>query len=386
MNRVYGKGILMIMAAALLALALTAACTQTPPAADTAALEAENANLKATIAAMDSANPAAAAAPTEGGRLAAVRERGRLICASNNAIAGFGYLEDGGNVGFDIALCRAVAAAALGDPNAVEVRVVTATEMGATLQSGEVDMIARTLTVTTSREAQWGNFAQTMYYDGQGFIVHRDLDLTGASELAGATICVTQGTTTELNLQDYSDLLGLEIEAVTFERTDAAVEAYSRGQCDGFTTDHSGLYAYRSGFADPDAHIILPETISEEPLGPGVPHGDEQWYDLVKAVMAMLIYAEAYGIDSQNVPTTPTGNTKIDRLFGLSGSYGQETLGLEKTAAQEVIRAVGNYGEIYDRYMAPLGLVREGGRNALWAAAPCTDCPKGGQLFSVPLR
>ena len=383
MNRVYRKGILMIMAAALLALALTAACTQQPPAADTAALEAENANLKATIAAMDSASPAAA---TEGGRLAAVRERGRLICASNNAIAGFGYLEDGGNVGFDIALCRAVAAAALGDPNAVEVRVVTATEMGATLQSGEVDMIARTLTVTTSREAQWGNFAQTMYYDGQGFIVHRDLGLTGAAELAGATICVTQGTTTELNLQDYSDLLGLEIEAVTFERTDAAVEAYNRGQCDGFTTDHSGLYAYRSGFADPEAHIILPETISEEPLGPGVPHGDEQWYDLVKAVMAMLIYAEAYGIDSQNVPTTPTGNTKIDRLFGLSGSYGQETLGLEKTAAQDVIRAVGNYGEIYDRYMAPLGLIREGGRNALWAAAPCTDCPKGGQLFSVPLR
>ena len=383
MNRVYGKGILILVAAAalLLTLALTAACTQ--PAGDTAALESENANLQATIAAMDAAGPAAS---TEGSRLAAVRERGRLICASNNAIAGFGYLEDGGNVGFDIALCRAVAAAVLGDPNAVEVRVVTATEMGATLQSGEVDMIARTLTVTTSREAQWGNFAQTMYYDGQGFIVHRELGLTSAAELAGATICVTQGTTTELNLQDYSDLLGLGIQAVTFERTDAAVEAYNQGQCDGFTTDHSGLYAYRSGFADPEAHIILPETISEEPLGPGVPHGDEQWYDLVKAVMAMLIYAEAYGIDSQNVPTAVTGNTKIDRLFGLSGSYGQETLGLEKTAAQEVIRAVGNYGEIYNRYMAPLGLIREGSRNALWPAAPCTNCPKGGQLFSVPLR
>lgn len=385
MNRVYGKGILALMAAAaLLALTLTAACTQ--PAGDTAALESENANLQATIAAMEGAGAAGPVSPTEGSRLAAVRERGRLICASNNAIAGFGYLEDGGNVGFDIALCRAVAAAVLGDPNAVEVRVVTATEMGATLQSGEVDMIARTLTVTTSREAQWGNFAQTMYYDGQGFIVHRELDLTSAAELAGATICVTQGTTTELNLQDYSDLLGLGIQAVTFERTDAAVEAYNQGQCDGFTTDHSGLYAYRSGFADPEAHIILPETISEEPLGPGVPHGDEQWYDLVKAVMAMLIYAEAYGIDSQNVPTAVTGNTKIDRLFGLSGSYGQETLGLEKTAAQEVIRAVGNYGEIYDRYMSPLGLIREGSRNALWPAAPCTACPKGGQLFSVPLR
>ena len=379
MKNAYLKSIL--IAAALLLLALTMACTS-PPQGSTAALEAENANLKATIAASDNAGPAA---PTSS-RLAAVRERGRLICASNNAIAGFGYLEDGGNVGFDIALCRAVAAAVLGDPNAVEVRVVTATEMGATLQSGEVDMIARTLTVTTSREAQWGNFAQTMYYDGQGFIVHKELGLTSAAELAGATICVTQGTTTELNLQDYSDLLGLGITAVTFERTDAAVEAYNQGQCDGFTTDHSGLYAYRSGFADPEAHTILPETISEEPLGPGVPHGDEQWYDLVKAVMAMLIYAEAYGIDSRNVPIAPTGNTKIDRLFGLSGSYGQETLGLNKTAAQDVIRSVGNYGEIYDRYMAPLGLVREGGRNALWNAAPCTDCPKGGQLFSVPLR
>lgn len=378
MKNAYGKGIL--VAAALL-LALTMACTS-PPQGSTAALEAENANLKATIAAMDAGGTAA---PTSS-RLAAVRERGRLICASNNAIAGFGYLEDGGNVGFDIALCRAVAAAVLGDANAVEVRVVTATEMGATLQSGEVDLIARTLTVTTSREAQWGNFAQTMYYDGQGFIVHKELGLTSASELAGATICVTQGTTTELNLQDYSDLLDLGITAVTFERTDAAVEAYNQGQCDGFTTDHSGLYAYRSGFADPAAHTILPETISEEPLGPGVPHGDEQWYDLVKAVMAMLIYAEAYGIDSRNVPTAPTGNTKIDRLFGLSGSYGQETLGLNKTAAQDVIRAVGNYGEIYDRYMSPLGLVREGGRNALWSAAPCADCPKGGQLFSVPLR
>ena len=379
MKNAYLKSIL--VAAALL-LALTMACTS-PPQGSTAALESENANLKATIAASDNAGPAA---PPES-RLAAVRERGRLICASNDAIAGFGYQdENGGNVGFDIALCRAVAAAVLGDPNAVEVRVVTATEMGATLQSGEVDLIARTLTVTTSREAQWGNFVQTMYYDGQGFIVHKELGLTSAAELADATICVTQGTTTELNLQDYSDLLGLDLATVTFERTDAAVEAYSQRQCDGFTTDHSGLYAFRSGFADPAAHIILPETISEEPLGPGVPHGDEQWYDLVKAVMAMLIYAEAYGIDSRNVPTAPTGNTKIDRLFGLSGSYGQETLGLNQTAAQEVIRSVGNYGEIYDRYMAPLGLVREGSRNALWNAAPCTDCPKGGQLFSVPLR
>ena len=353
---------------ALLLLALAAACGGQDDGAAQAAPGAQ-----------------ASAASTES-RLDAVRERDMLICASNNAIAGFGFLEDGNNVGFDIALCRAVAAAVLGDASKVEVRPVTATEMGATLQSGEVDMIARTLTVTTSREAQWGNFAQTMYYDGQGFLVHKHLGLASGQELAGATVCVTQGTTTELNLQDFSDLHGLGIQAVTFEKTDSAVEAYRSEQCDAFTTDHSGLYAYRSGFPDPENHDILPDTISEEPLGPGVPHGDEQWYDVVKAVMAILIYAEAYGVSSDNVPTSSTGNTKIDRLFGLSGSFGQETLGLNKTVAQDVIRAVGNYGEIYDQYMAPLGLQREGGRNALWAAAPCSDCPKGGQLYSVPLR
>ena len=343
-------------AAALLALTLALACTQ--PEAPT----------------------------SQQGRLAEVRSRGHLICASNNAIPGFGYLDQGNNVGFDIDLCRAVAAAVLGDPAAVAVRPVTATEMGATLQSGEVDMLARTVTVTTSRETQWGNFAQTMYYDGQGFIVRKADGITAAPQLAQATVCVTQGTTTELNLQDFSNLYDLGITARTFERTDVAVDAYRNGQCDAFTTDHSGLYAYRSGFADKDDHIVLPDTISEEPLGPGVPHGDEQWYDIVKAVMAILIYAEAYGIASDTVPTAKTGNSAVDRLFGLEGSWGQTGLGLSNTAAQDVIRAVGNYGEIYDRYMAPLGLVRAGGRNALWAAAPCADCPKGGQLYSVPLR
>ena len=343
-------------AAALLALTLVLACTQ--PEAPT----------------------------SQQGRLAEVRNRGHLICASNNAIPGFGYLDQGNNVGFDIDLCRAVAAAVLGDPAAVAVRPVTATEMGATLQSGEVDMLARTVTVTTSRETQWGNFAQTMYYDGQGFIVRKADGITAAPQLAQATVCVTQGTTTELNLQDFSNLYDLGITARTFERTDVAVDAYRNGQCDAFTTDHSGLYAYRSGFADKDDHIVLPDTISEEPLGPGVPHGDEQWYDIVKAVMAILIYAEAYGIASDTVPTAKTGNSAVDRLFGLEGSWGQTDLGLSNTAAQDVIRAVGNYGEIYDRYMAPLGLVRAGGRNALWAAAPCADCPKGGQLYSVPLR
>ena len=319
-------------------------------------------------------------------RLDEVRRRGRVICASNNAIPGFGFLDaNGGNAGFDIDLCRAVAAAVLGQP-AIEIRPINATEMGATLQSGEVDLLVRTVTTTIGREAQWGNFTMPLYYDGQGFLVRKDLGISSALELADAQICVTQGTTTELNLQDFSNQYGLNLEAVTFEKTDVAVDAYHRGQCDGFTTDHSGLYAYRSEFADRDDHIVLPETISEEPLAPAVPHGDEQWYDLVKTVMAILIYAEAYGLSSENLPEAATGNTAADRLLGFAGSYGQEALGLSPTAAQEVIRAVGNYGEVFERSLGAGGIGLPRGRNALWAEAPCAACPKGGQLYAPPLR
>jgi len=173
---------------------------------------------------------------------------------------------------------------------------------------------------------------------------------------------------------------------VPFEDNTSANEAYLQGQCDSLTTDQSGLVANASGFPDPSAHVILPETISEEPLGTVVPHGDDQWYDIVKSVMAMLIYAEAFGIHSGNVPTSETGDTAIDRLFGLSGSYGQDAMGLKETAAQDVIRQVGNYGQIFDLHLTPLGLVRDGSRNALWNDAPCTACPKGGQIYAAPLR
>ena len=334
----------------------------------------------------DAATAASGAGGDGESRLDKVRARGSLVCAGNNANPGFGFLQDGNNVGFDVDLCRAVAAAVLGNPDAIEFRPVTAPEMGVTIQSGEVDLMARTITVTTTREAQWGNFAPTMFYDGQGFMVRRDAGLSGALELAGAAVCVTQGTTTELNLQDFSNKNNLGIRALTFEQFDVAAEAYRNRQCDAFTTDHSGLYAYRSGFNDADDHIILPEAISEEPLAPVVPHGDEQWYDIVKTVMAILIYAEAHGVTAAKVPTAPTGDPAVDRIFGLQGSFGQSDLGLKTTVAQDVIRGVGNYGEIYDRYLAPLGMPREGGRNALWSAAPCADCPKGGQLYASPFR
>ena len=325
----------------------------------------------------------------KGSRLERVKERGKVICASRNDVPGYGFLDArGNNVGFDIDLCRALAAAVLGNPNSIEIRLITAAERGPTIQSGEVDMLVRTVTWTTSRDAQWGNYAQTMFYDGQGFLVNKDLNLSSALELSGATVCVTQGTTTELNLQDFSNQNNLNIAPLTFEDTDAVVAAYQSGQCDAFTNDRSQLAALSSAFESQDAHVILPETISEEPLGPVVPHGDDQWFDIVKTVMGILIYAEAYGVTSDNMPSAATGDTKVDRLLGLGGSYGQDALGLSETASQDVIRAVGNYGEIYDRNLGPGGinLPRENGRNALWADAPCQDCPKGGQIYAAPLR
>ena len=322
-----------------------------------------------------------------GSRLALVKERGQVICASNNSLPGFGALDDAGNTtGFDIDLCRAVAAAVLSNANAVEFRPTVAAERGPTMQSGEVDMMSRNTTWTTSRNAQWGNFAPTMFYDGQGFMVTKASGVSSMDGLRGAKVCVQQGTTTELNLQDFDNQNNMGFGILTFPDNVATNEAYLAGQCDALTTDRSGLVSNRVGFPNPDDHTILPGTISEEPLGPVVPHGDEQWFDLVTAVMTMLIYAEAYGINSGNVPTSETGNTSVDRMFGLSGSYGQETMGLSETAAQDVITQVGNYGQIYDRHLTPLGLERVGSRNALWNAAPCGDCPKGGQIYAAPLR
>ena len=316
-----------------------------------------------------------------GDRLQQVKDRGTVICASRNDVPGYGFLDAAGNnQGFDIDLCRAVAAAVLGDANAIEIRLITATERGPTIQSGEVDMLVRTVTWTTSRDAQWGNYAQTTFYDGQGFLVRKDLGISSALELRDASICVTLGTTTELNLQDFSNQNDLNVQVLTFEGTDAVVSAYQSGQCDAFTNDRSQLAAISSAFDDPSAHTILPETISEEPLGPVVPHGDDQWFDVVKTVIGMLIYAEAYDITSANVPTSVTGDTKVDRLFGLEGSFGQDSLGISQTAAQDVIRSVGNYGEIYDRNLGPGGinLPRAGSRNALWT--------EGGQIYAAPLR
>ncbi len=325
-----------------------------------------------------------------GSRLDTVRQRGKVICASRNDVPGYGALDAAGNnVGFDIDLCRALATAVLGDPNAIEIRLITAAERGPTIQSGEVDMLVRTVTWTTSRDASWGNYAQTMFYDGQGFMVPAKLGVTSAYELGGAAVCVTAGTTTELNMADFFRQNGLDYNPKVFEDTDVVLESYKSGSCDVFTNDRSQLAALRSALPNPEEHVILPETISEEPLGPVVPHGDDQWFDIVKTTMGLLIFAEAYGIDSGNVDAVAAGdNVKAKRLLGTEGSFGQDELGLDQNVGQAIIKAVGNYGEIYERNLGADGvdLPREGGRNALWADAPCQDCPKGGQIYAAPLR
>ncbi len=320
--------------------------------------------------------------PATGNRLQRVRDAGVLVCGSRHDVAGYGSLDSAGrNIGFDIDLCRAVAVAVLGDGEAIEVQPFTAAERGPALQSGDIDMMARTVTWTTSRDAQWGDYTYVTFYDGQGFMVPKSLGVESASELSGAAVCVLSGTTTELNMADFFRQNNFEYNPNVFEENDAAREAYLSGACDVFTNDRSQLAAIRSSFPNPDDHVILPETISEEPLTPVVPHGDTQWFDLVKAIMAGLIYAEAYGITSDNIDQVAAGdNAKAKRLLGVEGSFGQESLGLEDTVMQDVLRSVGNYGEIYDRNLGPdtpINLPRTG-RNRLWI--------DGGQIYAPPLR
>lgn len=389
------KGIAVMSLKSLMLCGLMVATLAVTSACDSSASQQELTDARATasaaMSALEAANMSSSSTnaagntgmdTTDGNRLTAIKERGVVICASRNDVPGFGFLDASGrNIGFDIDLCRAVAAAVLGDAEAIEVEYINAAEMGPTLQSGQVDVLARTVTRSTSRDAQWGNFGPTMFYDGQGFMVPRSLGVTSAFELDGAAVCVTGGTTTELNLADFFRENGMTYAPTVFEDQDVVLDSYDSGQCDAVTNDHSGLAAFRSGLANSDDHVILPETISEEPLTPAVPHGDEQWYDVMNVVMAGLIHAEAYGVNSKNVDEIlTTDNVKIKRLLGVEGSFGQETLGLNKTFMQDVIKSVGNYGEIYDRSLGPngIGLVRDDSRNELWT--------NGGQIYAPPLR
>ena len=268
----------------------------------------------------------AATAAAAGATLDQVKKRGFLACGSNPGLAGFGLPDDKGNwTGLDIDFCRAVAAAIFNDPTKVKFIPLSAKDRFTALQSGEIDLLARNTTWTQSREAGQGFlFTGVNYYDGQGFMVRKKLNISSALELSGASICVQQGTTTELNLADFFRSNNMKYEPVDFATADEAVKAYETGRCDAFTTDSSGLYAERAKLANPDEHIVLPEIISKEPLGPVVRQGDDAWFNLVKWVLFAMVDAEEDGVTSKNVDEKAKSDSpEIKRLLGFEGNFGR---------------------------------------------------------------
>ena len=315
------------------------------------------------------------------GTLDDVKKRGTLNCIVNVGLAGFGAPNDQGQwTGLDIDMCRAVAAAALGDANKVNYIPSTSKERFTKLQTGEGDMLARNSTWTLARDSELAlDFVGVNYYDGQGFMVRRDSGVTSALELSGATICVQTGTTTELNLADYFRANNMELKTVVFEKADEGRGMYDQGQCDAYTTDASGLASERTALGDPAAHAILPEIISKEPLGPAVRHGDSQWADVVAWTLYAMLEAEEYGVTSANVgQMMSSDNPVVRRLLGLEGDMGAK-LGLSNDWAVNIITQVGNYGESFERNVGvntPLGLER--GLNAQWK--------NGGLMYAMPVR
>lgn len=365
----------------VLALAL-AACggggQQATPTEAPAATEAAPAATEAPAAAATTAP----AAPT-GNTLEAVRTRGTLKCAGNQSVPGFGYINPDTNEfeGFDIDFCKVFAVAALGDATKVEVRPTTANERFPVLQTGEVDVLSRNTTWTISRDTSLGlNFAPVTFYDGQGMMVRVDSGIDTLEGLAGGTICVQSGTTTEKNLADVYRALGVEFTPVVFDDADATREAYDQGQCDGFTTDKSGLVSQQILLADPPAHKILDATMSKEPLAPAVRHGDDNWFDIVKWSVFCTIAAEEYGITSANVDSFLGGDDPvIQNLLGETGDLGV-AMGINNDFCYQIVKQVGNYGEIYDRNLGPdtpFNLPR--GLNALYTTP-------GGIQYAPPFR
>jgi len=355
--------------------------------AEAKAAEAEAALADAASApAADAASaPAADAAPVaaagEGETIAAVHERGKLICGISGTLPGFSIVTDDGSIsGMDWEYCRAVAAAVFGDSEAVEGRASTATDRFPRLQNSEFDMLSRNTTWTISRDTSLGfDFVPTIFYDGQGMMVRADSGIETLEDLAGGSVCVGKGTTTEKNLADVLRKLGIDYEPVVFEENTAPREAYDEGRCDGWTTDKSALVAGQTQMTDPSEHTILAATMSKEPLGPVVRHGDDNWFDIVKWTVNCTIQAEELGITSANVDDfVGSDDPVVANLMGDEGDLGQ-ALNLSNDFCYQVVKQVGNYGEIYDRSLGPdtpFNLPR--GVNNLW-----TD---GGLLYSPPFR
>ena len=333
--------------------------------------------LRLAMAAIFSAAASAATAQT----LNTIKQRGALNCGSNGTLAGFGLPDAQGRwSGLDVDFCKALAAAIFNDPNKVKFVPLTAKDRFTALQSGEVDVLARNTTWTSSRDTSLGlNFTAVNYFDGQGFLVRRALKVNSALELNDAAICVQQGTTTELNLADYFRANKMKLKTVTFATADEAIKAYDSSRCDAYTTDASGLAGERLRLANINDHIILPEIISKEPLGPAVRHGDDQWFDIVKWTHYAMVAAEELGVTRANVDDqVKSDNPDIKRLLGSEGKHG-EALGLTNDWAVRIIKQVGNYGEAFERNVgqgSPLKLGR--GPNALWN--------KGGLQFAPPIR
>lgn len=314
--------------------------------------------------------------------LSIVQERGNLVCIGNALLPGFGFVDSEGNFsGFDVDFCRAIAAAIFGDADAVEVRAATASERFTILSSGEGDVIIRNTTWTMSRDTDLSmNFGPTTFYDGQGLMVRKDSGVSSLAELQGASVCVVTGTTTELNLADQFAAAGVSYEAVVFEDFDQSFNAYDEGRCDAVTTDKSSLVSRQTVLTVPEDHVILNVTLSKEPLGPAVRHGDDQWFDLVNWVVYATMLAEEHGITSENIGEfMESGDPNVGKLLGMEGDFCSK-VGLANAGCfADVISEVGNYAEIYNRNLGPstvFDLPR--GLNALY-----TD---GGILYAPPVR
>jgi general L-amino acid transport system substrate-binding protein len=312
-----------------------------------------------------------------------VKAKGFVQCGVNTGLAGFAAPDASGNwSGFDVDFCRAVSAAVFGDPNKVKFTPLSAANRFPALQSGEVDVLARNTTWTINRDTALGlNFRYVNYYDGQGFMVRQSLNVKSALELSGASVCVQSGTTTELNLADYFKANNLQYNPVVFEKLDEVNAAYDSGRCDVYTTDQSGLYSLRLTLKNPDEHVILPEIISKEPLGPAVRQGDDQWFDVVSWVGYAMINAEEFGITQANVDDMKNSpNPDIKRFLGVEADTKIVTdLGLTNDWAYNIVKNVGNYGEVFEKNIgqgSPLKIAR--GLNALWS--------KGGIQYAPPVR
>ncbi|MEZ5578596.1 MAG: amino acid ABC transporter substrate-binding protein [Candidatus Competibacteraceae bacterium] len=324
---------------------------------------------------------AVASSAHAGTALNAIKERGHIKCGVSDGLPGFSHTDEKGKFsGIDVDVCRAIAAAVFGDFTKVKFTPLTAKERFTALQTGEIDVLSRNSTWTSSRDSALGlNFTGVTYYDGQGFLVNKKLGVKSAKELDGATVCVQAGTTTELNLSDYFRAHKMKYTPITYDKSDESAKALEAGRCDVLTSDQSQLYAQRIKLAKPSDYVVLPEVISKEPLGPVVRHGDDDWFDIVKWTLFVMVDAEELGIDSKNVEEMKKStNPDIKRMLGVEGDKGKD-FGLANDWMAVVIKQVGNYGEIFDRNVgkgSPLQIER--GLNALWT--------QGGLQYAPPVR